>query len=261
MAKYATININEIKESFFVRHRLNQDHAIQLSMLYDNGTKLPRLLVTSENELIDGRHRLAALRSLDKKSVEVEYAPDADRATHLVHALQANLGGALPPSNADIIYAITQMLENGMVGSAIIKHFSNIWPPAVARRYYFDAQANLTKRRVNAAKDAVLEGKTVQEAATTHKIKIDTLKAAIGGNRKKRKTDTTEIKGTITSIFRSRGSSLGHIARALTQKFEDGEISWKTAVAILDHYDRCVKNTADSARDLRKRLEAMKGKS
>lgn len=253
--KRGTIPVDNIKEEFFVRQHLNQDHVRHLAQLYEAGTKLPPLIVTRENQIIDGRHRLAALRLLDKKAADVEWSDETNRAMNLVDALQANIGGSLPPSNADIVYAMEQMLEAGMQHSVITKNFSNIWPPAVIRRYYADAHAHLTKKRVTLAKEAVLNGKTIADAASEYGIKLDTLKSAIQGE-KKRKKGGPEVKSALTAIFRSRGGSMGQTMRRVEEQFEDGEISWKMVQGILDHLDRLCKHTALSARDWRKRLEA-----
>jgi hypothetical protein len=96
---------------------------------------------------------------------------------------------------------------------------------------------------------------SIPEAAANHKIKVEALQNALGGKKKKNK-DTLELKGAITRVFRSRGTSLGALTRKIMERFEDGDMSWKTVVAILDHYDKCCKGTVDSAREFRKRLEA-----
>lgn len=255
--KRGTVAISSITEQFFVRQHLNNDHVNFLAGLYEAGAKLPPIIVSrNESILIEGRHRLAALRQLGKKSVDVEWTDVTDKGELLAMALSYNIGGALPPSNGDIIYSMQQMLESGMTNSQIIKHFSQAWPPAVVRRYVADAQSNLTKDRVVKAKQAVIEGNmSVGEAALLYKLKLDTLKNAMSGSRKKR-SNTAEIKGALTGIFRSRGASMGQLMRKLQTRYEDGELSWKAIDDVLEHAEQCVKSTSNSVRDWRKRFES-----
>jgi len=53
---------------------------------------------------------------------------------------------------------------------------------------------------------------------------------------------------------------MGGVMKRVTQRFEDGEISWKTVEIILDHLDSLNKQTERSVKDWRKRLEAKAGR-
>lgn len=262
-AKRGTVNVDAITEKFFVRNRLNDDHVIHLATLYEAGTEIPPLLCArQDNMLIDGRHRLAALRLANKKSANVEWVEETNEQALLAMALRANIGGSLPPSNADITYAMQQLIESGMQQSVIIREFTDHWPPAVVRRYYADAQSALTKERIVKAKAAVIdEGLTVADAAEKFKLKLDTLKTAMAGTRKKRKGSAAEIKGTLTGIFRSRGGSMGQVMRRIQTQLEDGDMSWNTVNDILNHLESCATSTMQSVKDWRKRLEVRAGKT
>ena len=257
--KRGTIPIDSVTEDFYVRTSLNDDHVLHLATLYQNGVKLPPILVTRENNtVVDGRHRLAAQRLCERYGVEVEWLEDCDKSSLLVCALKRNVGGSLPPSNSDIVYTLKQMLESGMVSSAVAKQFAEVWPPAVIRRFLSDAQSALTRDRTIRAREAVAEGNmTVHEAALANKIKPDMLKQALIGP-KKRRTAAGEIKGTLTTIFRSRGGSMGQVFRRIQHQYEDGDLSWQTVEMILEHAEKCCRATTTSVRDWRKRLEAAK---
>lgn len=264
--KYATVPIDSISEEFFVRTRLNDDHVLHLASLYEAGSKLPALLVARTDGLthpvVDGRHRLAALKLLNKKSADVEWMDEVNKGALLIRALENNVGGSLPPSNADIIYSIQQMIESGMVPSAIQKQLAEKtkWPPSVLRRYITDALSNIHKSKLVKAKEAVLnQGMTVGEAAMAFKLKLDTLKGSLQG-KAKRKSGVAEFKGALTNIFRSRGGSMGAVMKKVQIRLEDGDISWNAVEQILDHCESCCKNTALSVRDWRRRLEAKNGK-
>lgn len=255
--KRGTIPIDDVTEEFFVRVSLSDDHVLHLAGLYDGGTKLPPILVTREhNKVIDGRHRLAALRLLNKKSVEVEWDEETDSGELIARGLRANIGGALPPTNADIVYAIQQMMEVGMVNSAISKKLSDRWPPAVVRRYIAEAQSRIGVQQMNKAKHAVVEsGMTIGEAALAYKVKVDNLKSALIGKKKVRNS-TGAIKSQLANIFRSRGGSLGQVMRKIQQQYEDGDISWASVESILTYSENAATSTLATVRDWRKRLEA-----
>lgn len=255
--KRGTIPIDSVVEEFFVRTALDDNHVLHLATLYEGGAKLPAVIVARErNRLIDGRHRLAALKLLDKKSIDVEWDEETDDGVLIARALRANIGGSLPPTNADISYAMTQMIAAGLTYSVIMKDFSSVWPPAVIRKYYAEAATSIRSKAVIKAKEAVLNGMTVGEAAMTFKVKLDVLKSAIAG-KKVRKSGTSEYKRQLSSIFRSRGGSMGGVMKRLLRQYEDGEMTYGSLQQVLDYADTCCKNTTDSVRGWRKRFAAM----
>jgi ParB-like chromosome segregation protein Spo0J len=258
VARHSTINIDTITERFFVRKSLNDDHVIHLASLYQGGTKLPPVEITREGELVDGRHRIAALKLLDRKAVDVLYTDETDQSVLLVQAVKSNIGGALPPSNTDIVYAMRQMLEKGMSQVSIQREFVGTWPPAVVRRYVSDAQSALTKERIVRAKAAIVEQNlTITEAAALHHIKAEVLKEAMIP-QKKRRSGSAEIKGALSTTFRSRGAAMGAIMKGVMRKYEDGDISAKIVEDIIVHLEKCTKSTVTSAKDWATRLRAVK---
>ena len=73
-AKEIVLNIAEIKEEFFVRAKLNEDHALYLAELVEAGIKLPPVEIAYSEDgaaiLVDGRHRIHAYGVvLDRKSI------------------------------------------------------------------------------------------------------------------------------------------------------------------------------------------------
>lgn len=261
--KRGTISVSAISEDFYIRKALDEDHVIQLSLLYENGVKLPPVLVSeSGNRLIDGRHRLAALRLLDKKTVDVEWTNENELGPLLVLGLQANIGGALPPTNSDIVNAMKQMLETGMQHSVVQKHFAATWPPAVTRKYLNDARWAINRDRITSAKAAILEkNMTVAEAAALFGVKMDTLKDAIQGKKGIRKSNAATFKASLTTIFKSRGTAMGALIRKVQALYEDGDISWNAVSDLLEHCETANKSSSRTIEDWRRRFEAMAKKA
>lgn len=259
--KRGTVPIDSIIADTFVRVRVDDEHVLHLACLYEGGTKLPPIKVLrAGSRLIDGRHRLKALKMLEKTTVEVEWVEEADTANMLVQALQANIGGSLPPSNTDIVYAMQQMMEAGMVNSAIAKQFSSYWPPSVIRKFINDAASALYKTRMVRAKAAVIDdGMTLTEAAQANGVKVDQLKNHLGG-KKTRKTAVGDINGQISKAFKSRGQQVAGVLKNVQQKFDDGDLSWNAIDHILAHCEKAHKSHGISLRDWRTRFEAKAGK-
>jgi hypothetical protein len=261
MSRISTIPIENIRETFFVRQKLDDQHVEQLRKLYEADAKLPALRVTPTFVLIDGRHRLHALRTLERKAVTVEVVDEQPRADLIALALLSNIGGALPPAYGDIIHSIEQMLEAGMQHSVIQKYLATKWPVAVTRRYLADALSRLREARLIKAVHAVTDdGKTIAEACLALGVKQDALRAVISGKRKRRST-TAEFKGSLTTIFRSRGAKMGALMRKVLHAYEEGQLSKDGVQQIIDHLTGLGKQTSRSIRDLQNRFDASIGKA
>lgn len=252
--RFGTVPVDKLSEEFFVRIKLNTDHVRYLQELYENNTHLPALLVTRDFKIIDGRHRYHALLNLGKKSADVEFTDETDHSALVALALLNNAGGPLPPSHADIIHSIKQMLDAGTQGSVITKSLTEKWPVAVVRKYLEDARSELTKDRVvRAIRSVVDDGKTVAEAALLHSIKVETLRNAMG-SKKKKKTTVAETKASLTTQFRSHGQRLKNILMDIQDAYEEGSVSKKDVISILSHIDQHAKRTGRFVTNWEKRL-------
>jgi len=252
------VALSSIKEEFFVRLELDQKRVEHFMQLYKGGTKLPPILVSRDGVIIDGRHRVAALKALDKSSVDVEWMDEADRGKLLVIALQSNLGGAQPPTNEDIVYAIEQMFDAGMIGADISKQFP--WPSIITNNYLDKARLNLKEKNLRKAKAAVIsQGKTVEEAAVKFNVPLGTLKDALAGGKKKRKTEAYDYKGGLTELFRSKGGAMGQIMRKIQSQWENNELSWDEVDNLVNQIEKHGKDVIRSGADWRKRLKKQAG--
>src|SRR6266496_1923417 len=109
------IALAELKETIFVRRIQNDAHVAHLKTLYDEGINLPPIEVTRDSKtLVEGRHRVAAARELGWPELPVKWVAELSPAELTARALKANMGGALPPTNDDITFAIGRLLDNGV---------------------------------------------------------------------------------------------------------------------------------------------------
>ena len=67
-----TVALKDLKLNLFVRQALNQDHALFLGELLENGVNLPPIRITRKREVIDGRHRIEAYELNNRTEIEAE---------------------------------------------------------------------------------------------------------------------------------------------------------------------------------------------
>ena len=250
--------LDTLKTSFFVRQALSEEHALTLAVLYEGGAELPPLLVTNDLEIVDGRHRYEALQIAGRKTGEVIFTEETDRAVLLARALRANLGGALPPTKKDIAFAIKQMLNAGMAASEIKKQFSDVFPPSVVRHYLSAATDNIKRDKVARAVSSVVNtGLSVPEAARLQGIDPSDVKIAIKGSAKRHKTGS-EFKGTLTSSFKSRSLVIAGTLKRVLEAYEDGDIREKQVEELFTHIDGLLKTNAKALAQWKERFKAMK---
>jgi hypothetical protein len=55
-----SVRIEDLQMNLFVRWQLNEEHALYLAELIENGVLLPPIKITPDMVVIDGRHRIEA---------------------------------------------------------------------------------------------------------------------------------------------------------------------------------------------------------
>lgn len=260
MSRKILIPLSELQLTFYVRRHLNQDHMFHLAELYDAGEELPPLTVSADRELIDGRHRFEALKYLDRTEAPCVIIDEQDRGKLLAMAMQANVGGSLPPSRDDIVHTIQQMLENGTSRVKVAAMFATIFPKSVTRRYLDDAQSNISKARMRKAMTAIADGGlTTRQAAEQFGVDLAKLQAEIRGTKRQKKLEgVSGMKGTIASRHKSLSLKNAALVKKLIEGFEDGEVTGKTVHTILTYLEHCHKQSGQSLADWRRRFEALR---
>ncbi len=64
MAKVIDVKISEIRTSFYVREKLDQNYVLYLMELLEGGKILPPIILYPDYELCEGRNRLEAHKGL-----------------------------------------------------------------------------------------------------------------------------------------------------------------------------------------------------
>lgn len=215
--KVESVPLEKIAETFYVRLALDENHVIHLASLLENGVELPPILLNEEtHELVDGRHRKAAHELRGSKEIPSTFRKFRDRAEMILAALQSNTGGPLPPNNQDITHAVELLLGQKLSGKDVIGMVfrETGLPKLLIRRFVNDVRSQMFRRRLSAAVQAVVDGKTVMSAAAENDVPLEKLQAALG-----KKKETTSLNGD-------------HFASHLSQRF--GKFNRSMAQALLD---------------------------
>jgi len=253
--KNRTVDVKDLQVNLFVRHALNQDHALALAELIEAGENLPPIKVTESLIVIDGRHRKEAYDILDIKSVTVEVIDVSDESELIAMAYKANVGGALPPTMQDTEHTVTSLLELGKSVKAI-SELLNL-PASLARKYVNEVKSKLARTKLQRAAAAITDGGlTLAKAAALHGVDIDKLKNVISGHRRSHKNGVADINRELTAMFKSVSQRNAGYCKTVLEKHEDGDVSDKQALDILEHLEKLQKNSAAKTADWKNRLLA-----
>jgi len=233
--KKVTVAISDIKVSCYVRRKLNEDRVLFFAELYEKGADVDPIVITSDFELIDGRHRLEALKLTDHTETKCFIDKEiTDRESLIIAALKANEGSALPPSKEDRDHVIIMLLESGAPVSKIVKSLP--YPPSLTRKYLKRVKARIIERKVIAAKNAVTDGNlTIRQAAEKYGVDFDLLKDAIRGKRSSRKgkLPIQTMMSALSTRYRGHSQRNRKSLESLLDALEDGEVSPKEALQFL----------------------------
>lgn len=256
-----TVALKDLEINLYVRRVLNQDHALFLAELLDNGTKLPPIKVALVDEkyiVIDGRHRIEAHELCKLTEIRVEICQVRDQAELIAEAYRSNVGGPLPPTAEDTEHTIVQLLDGGTTQRDIIKLLR--LPAGMARRYIKSVQSKMTRSKIQKAADAITEGGlTVAKAAEQYGIEPEKLKQSLSGHRRRHKQGVAEIQSGLTKLYKSLSLRNAALLRNLLEKLEDADVTSRQVTEIFDHLESLQKKSARSVADWKKRFETASG--
>lgn len=255
--KITEVPLKDLKTSFFVRKKLNDDRVLQLAELYQSGVKLPPIEINWENEIIDGRHRKAALEMLDRQVAECHSIGQKGTPESIVIALKANMGGALPPTKEDIVHTCMLLLNNGWTERKILDNFQVMFPRDLARKYLKDAWGVVLDGRLKSAMKAISEGLTVKEAAEKFQVPLDKLKNHLNPNRTKRAQKSTAWrKQRLSRYYQGFHRKIAYEVQKTVEDFEDNAISEDEVYEIFDSLFSFIRSGQKRIEDHRTRFDA-----
>ncbi len=254
--KIRTVKVKELMEkmNLFVRVALNQDHALNLAVMIDNGVKMDRPTVTPDNVIIDGRHRTWAYDFLKRTEIEVEVIDISDETEIIARAYRANQGGALPPTKEDTEHTVEELVKRGEKAKRIADLLR--LPASMIRTYVTAVESRLTHLKLKAAVDSITNGgNSLPKAAEQYGVDAGALRRIITQTSSRHTSGIGKILGQISANYRSIASRNGKICRKLIEKYEDGDVTARQVHEVLKKIDHLQKRGADAIEGWKKRLE------
>ena len=261
---FRTVKLPELEMNLFVRKELNQDHALYLADLVENGVEFKDLIeVTDRNGLmniiVEGRHRKEAFELNGVTSVKVKVLEFEDEAEMIAYAYKANTGGSLPPTPQDTEHTIMLLLQRGEAMKRIGELLG--LPAGMARKYIGSVKSKASRQQLMKAANAVTDGGlTVAKAAEQYEVEPEKLKEIISGHKRKHKLGVPEIQRGLTQTHKSLSQKNASLIRSLIEKYEDGDVTERQVREIFDHLDQLQKRANRNIGDWKKRFEAANGK-
>ncbi len=251
--------ISDLKLGFYVRQKLDENHALLFAELLEAGKKLPAIKITEDGTVVDGRHRIEAHEILRLPEIEVEVVSITDQAKLIATAYISNTGGSLPPTLEDTEQTIMMLLELGEKRASIARLLR--LPASMARKHIGNVQSKMARKKLQTAASAVTEGGlTVGQSAQQHKVDLAKLKEFMSPKRAK-KHGIPDIQRDITRTYQSVSAKNSRLCRSLLDKFEDGDVTKEQMESIFDHLDSAMSRANRVLSDNRKRFEALAGKN
>jgi hypothetical protein len=135
----------------------------------------------------------------------------------------------MPPTKADLVMVMGKFAEYGVTFVKVCELVPFI-PKSMVRRLFDDAQSMVAKRKINQAIALIGTGNlTIAKAAAKADVDVEAVRAALGQKKKKVKA-ASNVKGKITSRFRSIGRKNAADFQRLIDEYDDygGKRLWRS---------------------------------
>ncbi len=245
--------IRELKTTFFVRRSLDEEHALRLAELLENGTELPPILITPTGEVIDGRHRMEAHELTNRKEIRCRIVNVQEVSAIIAMGYKANTGGSLPPKKEDTEHTIELLLLRKVPKRRIAELLE--LPMGLASKYVNQVEFRLSQARLRQALRDVSDGVTVEVAAKKNDVEVKALRQAISGRTRKIST-ITELKKLATSQFRSNGANVRSLLKKAEEEFNDGNLSAKELNTLITYIEKALTRSRRLVDDWKNRITA-----
>lgn len=253
-----SVKVADLKTNLFVRKALDQNHALYLAELVENGVELPPIKVTEDFVVVDGRHRIEAYELNKITTVKAQIVIVDDETELIAEAYRANTGGSKPPTPEDTEHTIMLLLDR----NESMKRIGELLglPAAMARRYANDVRSRMSRQKLQKAASAVTDGGlTVAKAAEQYEVEAEKLKDVLSGHRRKHRQGIKELQVTVTKTHKSLSLKDAAVIRRLLEKYEDGDVTESQVRGIFEQIEGLHKRANRAIADWKKRFEAMNG--
>lgn len=245
--KTVVVPVSKLKDIFFVRKELNQERVLSFAHAIEEKVEFPPIEVTTDFEVLRGRHRKQAYIFKGYDAVPVVVIPGLKtQKEKFNYALQADLVSALPQSRADIAMIIKSMMSSGQYNEKEIKDTLGRYPGA--KGILHQVKQNAVNLRAAAAKRFRDEndGCSYQSAADKFDVPIDVLKSLYD----KREKPYFRLSRELDKLNKHYGKTQANLLRKAREAYEVGSLTEAQTVEFLRKtgtYGRQVHANAEDA--------------
>ncbi len=248
-----------LKVNTFVRKSLDVDRVMEFAELIEAGEHFDPIQVTSNGDVVDGRHRVEAYLLAKQHEIPFEIVKVKDEIDLIGKAYRANTGGSLPPTVADREHTIGLLLERGETMQNIATLLG--LPTSLGRKYAMGVKSQMKRAKLMRAAAAVTDGTlTVAKSAELNGVDLDDLREFMRGKPKRKVGGVAEMKRNLSKLFKSVSMRHSALLRNLEQMFDDGEVVLKQVDEIFSHLDRLQRQSNRMVSDRKSRFDAKVGR-
>lgn len=262
--KVVKVPLDRIMVTTYVRTARDQERVNFFLEVLKGGGKLDPGQITDDYQLVDGRTRLAALDQFGATEMEMIFLGILTPEEIIFRGIEANMGGALPPSNHDYEHTIKALLKEKTSRKIIMERLVGKGLPKKFVSHMIDqAQTHMNKDNIRKAVAAILGGGlTLSQAAGKFDADEDSVRKELG----RKATSETDPVGEISEEFGQMKSVLSQGASKYVQKityygkkliplFADNVPTKKESKEILDFLKAQKKRLNSNIDDLVDRLK------
>lgn len=230
MTQRKFVNFADICVTVYVRKQLDEERVRFFADLYTSSaaSTVPPIVVTTENKLVEGRHRIAAFKYLGESGTVCEIIECKDDFELTIAAMKYNVGGPKALTMNDVRQCIMRLLDNGYSQKKVIAHLP--FPKEMCRKYVRESFTMLKHQRETMAAAEVRAGRaTVQEAAHRYHLQQRVVQNAIAKQEKKESqgelSNVGSVKGCITARYQGLSKKMGRYFRQLDERYKAGDFT------------------------------------
>ena len=264
--KNRTLKLADIKERFYVQVNLDETRVNHFMDLKTAKAELSPIQIGFLNDseeliLIDGRHRKVAYEWLGNTATDCIVKHYASEADMIVEALEANVGGSLPPKPEDITHVMELLLASGVSRREIIRKVTGRtgFPAKLVATHVRNVQNVLTQARLRRAVHAVAEGgKTIEEAAQEYDVNLERLRTELLKGKKLDEnegvTNLSQAQAWTNKKVGSLNRSLARLYGKISRDLGDGLLTLEQAEDIMEYMGKMVQRIVSSHDDWKSRI-------
>jgi len=263
--KQISIPLTQIRVPFHVRTGIDLEHVSFLRDLYESDEPVDPILVSSIDQtkntngylwdVIDGRHRMEACRDAGFNTIQAIRSGATTEKDQILEAVLGNIGGAKPPTLADLEHSMELLIAQKMSKKDILENFP--LPRTVTQKVYKLTLSKIYKRTVRNAVDAVLKGNiTVKQAAEKYNCQVEDIKRSMQG-KKQREESIDNLLSGVEFAVRSLSHNWASKAKVAIELFEDGGAQTNDIARFIARVKSAAKKLDNTSKNVIERLEAV----